>query len=187
MTSRGTEPTEMAQVQKTLRLHEDVARLIQAYADKKGTTFQRVVQSAALNFFFSTTEGPPDEWLTAFVELEKGAGNPPMDLSNVPVKFYEDEARRLEAKLERVRRSYALRTPKTEEHAAFREQHLKSFQNAIDWAHGEAGVWRSRIDDHGGTANATIECAIMSWSEHNAELKRWKRVQDELDAQADDE
>jgi len=172
---------QMAKVQKTLTFHDDVARLIQAYADKKGTTFQRVIQAATLQFFFSRTAGPDQDWLTAFVELEKGAGDPPLDLARLPLRVYEDQAHRLELKLAALRQKYAKMQPKTEEHEKYRDRAVESFEKAIAWAHSEAGVWRTDITLYGGGVDGAIQRAITSEVEQDAFFKREERLLSETD------
>ncbi len=166
-----TEPG-MAKVAKTLQFHDQVARLVQAYADKKGTNFQRVIQAAALQFFFSRTEGPDQDWLSAFVELEKGVGDPPLDLARLPMKVWEDKTRRLELKLTAIERRNAENKPKTEEHARYGEATVKYFENAILRNRSEAGVWRTGIEDYGGGVDGAIERAIASPDELDAFVNR---------------
>jgi hypothetical protein len=155
----------MGKVQKTLQFHEEVARLVQAYADKKGTNFQRVVQAAVLQFFFSDVDGPDERWMTAFVELEKGAGDPPLDLATLPIRYYEHRAAQLEVKLARLRQKYAAKPPKTPEHAKHRDATIATFENHILWYHSEAGVWRTGVELHGGGVDGAIEQAIASGSD----------------------
>ncbi len=174
---------QVAKIQKTLTFHEEVARLIQAYADRRGTTFQRVIQAAALQFFFSGTDGPDQAWLTAFVELEKGVGDPPLDLARLPMKVHEDHARRLERKLASLKQKYGTQKPKSGEHAEFREKAIKSFENAIEWAHGEAGLWRTGIELYGGGVDGAIERAMASDVEQGALLHRMDRMEAEADAE----
>jgi len=181
-----TEPG-VAKLPKTLQFHDQIARLVQAYADKKGSNFQRVVQAAVLQFFFSHTGGPDQDWLTAFVELEKGVGDPPLDLARLPMKVYEDQARRLEYKFAALKQKYATKKPKSDEHTKYRDEAVKSFEKAIAWAHSEAGVWRTGIDFYGGGVDGAIERAIASDVEQDVLLHRMDRMEAEADAQNDDQ
>lgn len=169
MTETRTDPN-MAKIPKTLQFQEDVARLIQFYADKKGTNFQKVVQAAVLQFFFSDIHGPDEDWMTAFIELEKGTGDPPLDLSRLPMKVYEAQARRLERKLAAILHRYAAKEPKSDEHAKERKGHVRFFENAIMVAHSEAGLWRSGIDLFGGGLDGVIEQASASAPEYEARM-----------------
>jgi len=187
MNNASVAEPQVAKIQKTLTFHDEVARLIQAYADKKGTTFQRVIQAAALQFFFSRTGGPDQDWLTAFVELEKAVGDPPLDLARLPMKVYEDQARRLEYKFAALKQKYATKKPKSDEHPKYRDEAVKSFEKAIAWAHSEAGVWRTGIDFYGGGVDGAIERAIASDVEQDVLLHRMDRMEAEADAQNDDE
>jgi len=182
MNNASVAEPQVGKIQKTLTFHDEVARLIQAYADKKGTTFQRVIQSAALQFFFSRTGGPDQDWMTAFVELEKGVGDPPLDLARLPMKVYEDHARQLERKLAALKQKYATHKPKSDEHAKYRDEAVKSFENAIGWAHSEAGMWRTGIELYGGGVDGAIERAIASDVEQGALLHRMDRIEAEADA-----
>ena len=169
MTDTRTDPS-MAKIQKTLTFHEDVARLIQFYADKKGSNFQKVVQAAVLQFFFSDIHGPDEDWITAFIELEKGAGDPPIDLSLLPMKVYKAQARRLERKLAAILQRYEAKKPKSDEHAKERKGHVRFFENAIMVAHSEADLWRSGIDLFGGGLDGVIEQASASSSEYEKRM-----------------
>ena len=181
MNNASVAELQVAKIQKTLTFHDDVARLIQAYADKKGTTFQRVIQAAALQFFFSRTGGPDQCWLTAFTELEKGVGDPPLDLARLPMKVYEDHARGLEYKLAALQQKYANKKGKSAEHAKYRDEAVKSFEKAIAWAHSESGVWRTGIEFYGGGVDGVIERAIASDVEQDALLHRMDRLESEAD------
>jgi len=166
-----TEPS-VAKIPKTLAFHEDVARLVQAYADKKGSNFQRVVQAAVLQFFFSSTDGPDEDWMTAFVELEKGSGDPPLDLSLLPMKVWEGCAHAKERKLA----SYRQRHPDV-----VTDQYTKFMEQSIMMAYHTAGVWRGGIDLYGGGVDGTIERAIASGIEQSALMHRIDRMETEAD------
>jgi len=148
----------MEKVQKTLQFHDEVAKLVQAYADKKGTTFQRVVQAAVLQFFFGSTEGPDQAWLSAFVELEKGEGDPPLDLANLPIKVWSDFADELQIKLD----TYLERSPKKKN-----SDWAKACEGWITNARTTAGVWRTGIEIRGGGLDALIRRAISDIEEQS--------------------
>ena len=59
-------------IQKTLQIDDRIARLVQKYTDRRGLYFQKVVQAAVLQFFFSDRHGPDEQWMEAYMELEKG-------------------------------------------------------------------------------------------------------------------
>jgi hypothetical protein len=125
----------MGKTQKTLTLHDQLCELIQAYADNKGTNFQRVTQAALLKFFFDSTTGPDDAWLGLSIPLEKGD----IDLPTVPIKALRDYAKDVAHKL-------ALR--KQIGHISDSWQQWADRQ--IESAYSDAGLWESSTAIFGG-------------------------------------
>ena len=151
-----TEPA-VPKVQKTLQFHEDLSRLVQTYADRKGTSFQRVVQAAVLQFFFGNFGDPDERWLAAFGQLERGEGDPPLDLSTLPIRFNEREAERLTKKLAMVRQLHASHPPQTSLHEEWRKEQIAGFERAILLCEHQTGMWRTLIEAHGGDTKGLID------------------------------
>lgn len=129
----------MGKRQKTLSLNDQLCELVQAYADKRGTNFQRVTQAALLQFFFDHVSGPDDAWLGLSTSLEKGQ----IDLPAVPIKAFEDFAKDLENKL-------ALRRQKESPEGAWD----KWAEAKIAAAYSDAGVWRTSTHMFGGSGDS---------------------------------
>ncbi len=131
----------MGKRQKTLGLHDQLCELVQAYADKRGTNFQRVVQAALLQFFFDHVSGPDDAWLGLSTSLEKGQ----IDLPSVPIRAFEDYAKDLENKL-------ALRRDKGTPELPWD----KWAEGKIAAAYSDASVWRGSTSTFGGDMEGLI-------------------------------
>lgn len=144
----------MGKTQKTIILNDDLSRLVQASADKIGASFQRIVQTALLEFFFNSTTGPDKAWVAASVSLEKGK----VQLVDVPIQVFEDYAKELERKI-------ALQKEKgigTQSWRDWAERQIRA-------AYSDAGVWRSGISLYGGDVDALIDFATTDITERDHE------------------
>jgi hypothetical protein len=74
-TGVGTESKQMAKVQKSLLINEDLVRLLDAHAKLTGASFTRQVTAAVLQYLFSDPSGPNRSWMEFAVELDSGELN----------------------------------------------------------------------------------------------------------------
>ncbi|MCH8913325.1 MAG: hypothetical protein IIA33_07125 [Planctomycetes bacterium] len=146
------EPSTVGKTQKTLALHDQICELIQAYADKKGSSFQRIVEAAVLQFFFGSTQGPDEAWHAICVPLQKGK----IDLPAVPSRVFEDYAKELERKV-------ALRKEKGFDD----DEWTRRMERWIEASYSDAGVWRSSISIYGGGMKGLIEFATTDTTERD--------------------
>ena len=152
-TTHATEPQTMGKTQKTLFINDEVAQLVQACADKTGTSFTKIIHAAILQFFFDSTQGVDMAWVTAAVSLEKGK----VPLADVPIQVFEDYARDLDHKL-------ALRKEK----GSVGDRWDNWAQRQIDAAKSDAAVWRTSITLYGGGLEGLIDVATTDITERDS-------------------
>jgi len=144
MLNRDAKPdtTTMAKTQKTLFLPDEVCQLTQAYADKNGTTFSRVVASAILDHFFAGTYGPSPVWMTLTIPLERGD----VKLVDVPkaMTMYH-----IEEQLTMMRTLSASSHPGP----------LTAYEEGIRALRARLAIWEASIESGGGGLKGVIKAA----------------------------
>jgi len=71
-TGAGMEPRQMAKIQKSLLINEDLVRLLEAHAKRTGASFTRQMTAAAIQYLFDDPQGPRHRWMQLAVELDEG-------------------------------------------------------------------------------------------------------------------
>lgn len=136
----------MAKSQKTVFLPEEVCSLIQACADNTGTSFTKVLEAAALAFFFASNEGPDYSWLPYTVALDKSQ----TALSAVPVEWREECARRYRAEATTLRQLPG--GPKSVESLLDMAKYFETY----------ARMWAEHIELHGGGLEGLIRTVLYA-------------------------
>ncbi len=93
----GMESGAMSKVQKSLLINEDLVRLLDAHAKRKGASFTRQVTAAVLQYLFTEPSGPQEIWMQYAVGLDDGE----FTVGDMPAKREED----LDLELEVVRQA----------------------------------------------------------------------------------
>ena len=75
MASCAADGVTMARKQKTFFLPDDLCEVVQAYADKRGTSFTKLVTAALLNYLSVPIIRDSPTTMTIAVDLEKGKVN----------------------------------------------------------------------------------------------------------------
>ena len=78
-------PQNMAKVQKTVFIPEDLYELLQEEERSKGASISRVITAALLQRYFRDAAGPAEVWMRMAIALEKGE----LELTEIPLRAVE--------------------------------------------------------------------------------------------------
>jgi len=68
----GTREVQMAKVQKTFYLNDDLERVVDALSSSTGASFTKIVTAALIRYILGDFPTPDPEWMKQAVALERG-------------------------------------------------------------------------------------------------------------------
>jgi hypothetical protein len=143
--------SNMAKVQKTVMIHEDLHRLCLALEEAHGVTFARIITAALIQYFFHPftrlvplpDEGPDSGWTRVAIFLERGV----YTVAEIPKVLMNINLNSATA----LAKFHAEGTAEDDPDKAEAERHkLKVFSEMWD-------SWEKAVQDSGGEMEAIIK------------------------------